>query len=368
MSNIYKVGLVADSIRDNSVGTGYYAKGFFEALLKTDKKNKYYFIDYKETEYNKNNLILIKNPFKKLKTYLWHLFLPLRLKKHGLDFIINVSSGPFLFSLGQKITPVIYDLTLDLFPQTHPFNRVLFNKLFLRNTLNKSYKIIVPSESTKRDLIKYYSIPENKIVVIFIPIKYAPVKLSKVGKKVKFSFPYILNINTIEPRKNISVLIKAFSGLKKENHIPHKLVICGELGWKYESILDLVKNLKLDKEIIFMGYVSEEEKKYLYTKADVFVYPSLYEGFGIPVLEAQIYGCPVVASNVSSIPEVLGDGGIKINPYKVDEIKKGILKVISNNELREKLIKMGIKQSRKYTDGSFIKTKIEKLTDFMYAN
>jgi len=365
---MHRVGLVVDSIRENSVGSGTYAKGLIDGLLKYDKINNYSFIDYEKTNYNKSNLNLISNPFIILKTYLWHLFLPLGLKKYNYDFVLNFATGaPFLFAGNQKVILVIHDITLLLFPRTHPFNRVLFDKLFFQNTINKVNKIIVPSESTKRDLTKHYSVSENKIMVIFIPVKYTSVKISKVGNKVKFSFPYILNINTIEPRKNISSLIMAFNELKKENHISHKLVICGELGWRYKSILNLVKNLKLEKEIIFMGYVTEEEKKYLYTKADVFVYPSLYEGFGIPVLEAQIYGCPVVASNTSSIPEVLGDGGIKINPCRVDEIKKGIMKIIINNDLRKKLIKMGFKQSKKYTDESLIKSKVEMLMDFMYS-
>lgn len=365
---MYRIGLVVDSIRDNSVGTGNYAKAIISQFKKYDKKNEYYYIDYERNEFNKSNLVLLDNPFKILKTYLWHLFLPPRLKKYKYDFIIDFVTSPFLFSANQKIILVVYDLTLHLFSKTHPFNRVLFDKLFFKNSLKRVYKIIVPSESTKRDLMKYYSVSEDRIMVIFIPIKYTPVNKSLISKKVNFNYPFILNINTIEPRKNISSLILAFNDLKKQKEITHKLVICGELGWKYKPVLNLVKEIELQKEVIFMGYVTEEEKKYLYSKADVFIYPSLYEGFGIPVLEAQVYGCPVVASNTSSLPEVVGKGGIMVNPYNVDEIREAIEKIIFNKDLRKKLINLGLRQSKKYTDSVIIEKKTLKLVNFISIN
>lgn len=342
-----KIGLIIDSIRDKKTGIGYYSQSFIENLLKVDKNNKFYFIDYEKNKFIPKNLILLNNYFKKFfKTYTWHNILPIQLRKLDLDFIFNLSGCPHLFSFKQKEIFFVYDLSWLVIPETHPQSRVLIYKLLFAKTIKSCHKIVVISKSTKNDLIKYFKIPLNKIVVIYPSLP----KVSIIQKKPKITIkkPYILYLGTLEPRKNINSIIKAFSQLKSTSFFPYQLIIAGKNGWGYSEIFRLVKKLHLEKDVIFTGYVSEAEKKYLYKNAKLFIYPSFYEGFGIPPLEAMAYGCPVITSSTSSLPEVVSNAGIMVNPYNIDELALTIKKVINDKKLRIDMIKKSLLQARKF--------------------
>jgi len=165
---------------------------------------------------------------------------------------------------------------------------------------------------------------------------------------IGIDYPYILYLGTLEPRKNVERLIEAFIQLKKKQ-INEKLLISGIKGWDYQSIFDKVASLGVEKEIIFSGFIPNELIPFLYNGASAFVYPSLYEGFGLPVLEAMACGVPVVTSNVSSLPEVAGDAAILINPYSVDELADGIWRILSDEELRNQCIEKGIERAKSFT-------------------
>ncbi len=147
-------------------------------------------------------------------------------------------------------------------------------------------------------------------------------------------------------------MLKAFSEVYKK--IPIPLVITGKKGWKYKRIFEMVKKLNLKKDVIFTGYVPEEDLPAIYNAADLFVYPSLYEGFGLPPLEAMACGTPVITSNTSSFPEVVGDAGIMVNPHDVDELAKVMYEVLTNDGLREDMIKKGLKQPKKIRSPIYI--------------
>lgn len=356
-----KIGLITDSIREKSTGIGYYSKNLIINLLKTDKVNKYFFIDYIKNDFNHKSLILVKNSFKNFfKTYSWHNILPLKTRKLDLDYILNLSGCPHLFPFRQKEVFFVYDLSWLVMPETHTQSRVLTYKLLFNKTIKNSYKIVVISQSTKKDLVKYYKIPENKILLIY-PCLPKQAKIEVKPKNITKS-PYILFIGTLEPRKNIGSIIKAFHKLKRETNFPHQLVISGKKGWDYSNIFTLVEKLKLEKDVIFTGYVTEEEKKYLYTHADVFVYPSFYEGFGIPPLEAMSYGCPVITSNTSSLPEAVGDAAIMINPHNVNALAEAIERVLTDGGLRKEMIEKGLKQAKKFS-GERTVGKMQKFTE-----
>lgn len=342
-----KIGLITDLIRKDLTGVGYYAKNLADLLIKNDKTNKYFFIDYKRNSFNEKNLIFIKNCFKFFfKTYLWHNILPFVTKKLDLDIIFNLSCCPHYFPLKQKEVIFVYDLSLLITPQFHSKSGVIFFKTLIKRTLNNSHKIIAISENTKKDLMKYYKIPADKIVVIYPTLP----KQAKSQKKPKIAIkkPYLLYLGTLEPRKNIPSIIKAFSQLKAASFFPYQLIVAGKKGWGYSGIFRLVKKLHLENEVMFTDYVSEEEKKYLYKHASLFVYPSFYEGFGIPPLEAMAYGCPVITSNTSSLPEVVGDAGLMVNPYNVDELVLTIKKILNDKKLKTDMIKKGFVQARKF--------------------
>ena len=191
--------------------------------------------------------------------------------------------------------------------------------------------ILTPSESTKRDVIETYSTPEEKVVCAYPGMvkRDAGSEMQEVVEKYALPEKYILFVGTIEPRKNILGLIEAFK-TSSLFFTHYSLLIVGKKGWKCESILDAID---ATPNVRYLGYVEESEKQVLYTRASLFVYPSLYEGFGFPVLEALSHGVPVVTSNRSSLPEIVGDHAYLVNPNDVADIRRGMEDVLGHEKI-----------------------------------
>jgi glycosyltransferase involved in cell wall biosynthesis len=278
--------------------------------------------------------------------------LPLKLRKYKFDIVHDLSQiGPFLFNLPFKRISTIHDLSAILFPETFDVFSVLLQKYVLPMTLKNVDVVITISENTKKDIVKYLKYPKEKIKRIYLGVdeRFKPLeKTDNVLNKYNIISPYILYVGTLQPRKNITLFIKAFYKLKR-NGIEHKLVVAGGKGWKYKEIYKTINKLKLQKEVIFTGYVEDDDLPYLYNAADLFIYPSLYEGFGLPLLEAMACGCPVITSNTSSLPEVVGDAGIMIDPYNVDALVGAMREVLSNDNLRENMIKRGLERAKMFS-------------------
>jgi len=354
-----KIAIITDSIRDKSTGIGYYAREVINELLSQDNKNRYFFLDYMETEFNKDKLITIYNPFKIIKTYLWHNYLPYKTRKLALDYIFNFSATPHLTHYNEKEIFFVYDISWYLYPEYHRLGRVFYHRLAFKTSLKNSYKIVVDSINTGQDLINIFNVPTSKIHVIY-PV-YKPTHYHVNASPLKNKFPYILFVGTLEPRKNVESIIKAFYEIRKTSKIKYKLVICGKKGWMYKNIFELIKQLRLENDIVYMGYITDEDKSYLYQHADCFVYPSFYEGFGIPVLEAMSYGCPVVTSNVSSLPEVAGQAGIQVDPYKLEDLINAIRKIINNKKTRDSMRLEGYNQVKKLSNTNPIEKLLNSL-------
>jgi glycosyltransferase involved in cell wall biosynthesis len=156
-------------------------------------------------------------------------------------------------------------------------------------------------------------------------------------------------VGTLEPRKNHVLLLDAYAVLRELSDVPHKLVIAGGRGWLYEGVCRRVEELSLERDVIFLGFVPDEDLPALYSLADVFVFPSLYEGFGLPPLEAMACGTPVVASRSSSLPEVIGDAGLMVSPDDPTVLAGTIRKVLNDQDLRQDLIERGVSQAQKFT-------------------
>src|SRR6185437_12453154 len=191
-----KIGLLTDSIRDQSTGIGYYAMDVIREMTTLDKKNKYFYIDFLETQFNKEKFKRLHNPFPYFKTYNWHNYIPLISRNLNVDYIINFSSVPHLVPFKQKEIFFVYDISWYLYPEYHPKSRVLFYKSLFRNSLRNSYKIVVDSISTKNDLVNIFSTNSEKISVIYPPFS----DTIKDVKKIKYdiTYPYILYICTLE--------------------------------------------------------------------------------------------------------------------------------------------------------------------------
>ncbi|MFQ5811568.1 MAG: glycosyltransferase family 4 protein, partial [Anaerolineae bacterium] len=215
--------------------------------------------------------------------------------------------------------------------------------------------LIADSSATKRDLIERYGIEPDKITVVYPgydTLASRPVRDEKAIEAVKARYDvvgdYILFVGTLQPRKNLTRLIEAFSNLQYPiSNI--QLVIAGKRGWLYEKIFRRVEELNLEGTVLFPGYIAAEDLPALLYGARLFVFPSLYEGFGLPVLEALACGTPVVCSNASSLPEVAGDAALLVDPLDVEGLAAAMERVLGDEELRAELIERGFEQARKFS-------------------
>jgi len=280
----------------------------------------------------------------------------------------------------SKIIIIFYDLSFVRFPEFFSLPKLWWHKfVYPQKQAQKADLIVAISRSTKDDLISLYQIDPKKIKIIYPGIDKKFIRQPADNKrllevKIKYNLPdkFILYFGTIEPRKNILGLIKAFEQIKEEKSLPPlqiqwqgfeglvkkeekgidfselKLVIAGSRGWLYKDVFKKAQNSPFSKDIIFTGYIEEGDKPYLYNLAKVFVYPSFFEGFGLPPLEAMACGVPTIVSNKSSLPEVVKKAAIMVDPHNIDEISFAIRKILENRELNNYLTRQGIKRAKDF--------------------
>jgi glycosyltransferase involved in cell wall biosynthesis len=249
----------------------------------------------------------------------------------------------------------LYDISFIKYPQYS--NSVV--KTYARRVkqcLQWTDLIITISESSKNDIIKYLHVPPDRIYVTPLASRYYPNYLSpetreqlKLSVNYDFSKPYILFVSTIEPRKNIKTIISAYNSLKQKYKIEHQLVLIGQKGWHHQPIFAAIEASPWKSQIHHLNYLSDELVALFYSQADVFVYPSHYEGFGLPVLEAMTLGAPVITSNTSSLPEVAGDAALFVNPDNPMDLVDAILQIISDSNLRRELIEKGHERAKLFS-------------------
>lgn len=282
----------------------------------------------------------------------------------GVDVYFNPHF--FVAPLSRDCRKVVtfHDLSFEHYPEFFSKRKRLWQK-FLMNTreeAKKADKIIAVSNSTKEDLINLYGINSDKIEVIHSGVaeRFKPLskqsttasltlqeRLSLIKKKYNLPEKFILYFGTIEPRKNIVGVIKAFELLRKDKSL--KLVIAGAKGWLERDIFKTAKNSKYSRDIFFTGFVEDEDKPELYNLAELFVYPSFFEGFGFPPLEAMACGLPVIVSCNSSLPEVVGKAALMIDPANIDELACAMEAALNDSKLRKKLTLAGIEQAKKFS-------------------
>lgn len=220
----------------------------------------------------------------------------------------------------------------------------------------KATHLIAVSEFTKYDLMVSLGIPEEKITVIysgvsplFRPLPEGNPRRAQFRESRELHFPFILSLGTLEPRKNIEMVIRAFTLLKRDTQFKNlRLLVAGRRGWLYQNIFREAKNSPVRDHIIFLGPVADEERVLLYNLASVFVYPSFFEGFGFPPLEAQACGTPVVVSDRTSLAEVIDDSGIRVHPWRIEELTEALRAILTKNDLRRTLIEKGLANARAF--------------------
>jgi len=351
-----RIGLITNMMDGQSAGIGRYTENLVKNLLLIDKENKYYLIHSNKKSYKfKGNYQEIKLPFfdsipKKLitGTFLFEKIC----RDYKLDILHDLGQiSPFFFKSKTKKVLTIFDLTPILFPQFFIKLTNFYTKLFPAVLKNTDHVITI-SENSKNDIRKIFKTPKEKITVTHLGIdgKFKPIKdkeyLEKMRKKYNLPERFILFVGTIEPRKNLPLLFSAFAKIK--NNFGVKLVIVGKMGWKYKPILKILDKLDVKKDVIFTDFIKDDHLPVIYNLADAFAYPSFYEGFGLPILEALACGCPVIASEFIPLPQNLKKYCFLINPKDELTLKRTIEKLFADVKSTALLAKKGHKVAQEY--------------------
>ena len=330
-------------------------------MLRIDRENRYFLFNYNKSQYVWDNFkgnvkeIILRLPQRYRLSVLWeNLLVPIAVRKLEIDIWF---SPDFLVPRSLRIPSVItvHDLIYKKFHnnKTNKLSQNLTKKR--ERSIQYASKIIVTSHFTRTEIEKEYGIPKSKIAVTYLAAdeRYHRIDestaLTRVLRRYNIHHPYILFVGETSQRKNLIRLLHAYHLLRKDKKLgKRKLIIVGKRTVDTDKILNEVKILQLLSDVYFTGYIPDEDLPFLYNDADIFVFPSLYEGFGIPPLEAMQCQVPVAASHATSIPEVVGDGALMFNPYKVEDIAEKIDQIINNKIDVEDLKKRGKRQAEKF--------------------
>ncbi len=338
----------------NPTGVERYAAELIRNLAKLDQRNQY--VLYFRTKPQQWFYELPKNftikviPFPKFWTQIrisWEMII------HPVDVLFIPASALPLWH-PKKTVMTVHDVAWRIYPDAFTKFMRYYQEFSAKFAVWSAAKILTVSQATKDDVVKFYGAPADKIVAThlaydesFHPRSYEEVQpvLDKYGLVYQ---KYALFLGTMQPRKNIVRLVEAFQKIRKENRVEEKLAIFGGKGWLWEPIFEKIQAASIDGSVKYCNYASKEDLPFLIAGAKLLTLPALYEGFGLPPLEAMASGVPVVVSNISSLPEVVGEAGRLIDPMSVDSIADGLLEVLMNNKLREDMIAKGLAQSKKF--------------------
>ncbi len=348
-------------------GVSEYIFRLLNAFFKIDDKNRYIllynsFSNVREPKFDFPNVKIVRKEIpNRILNYplLWLLHLPRFDKWVGekIDVFFMPHINYFSVSKGVKKVIAVHDLSFVIEPEFFSAWKNLWHFFIDVKTLVKRFdRVVVFAEHTKRDVSQLCNFPLEKISVIhsgidesFIRYEENDARLETVREKYNLRKNFILSLATVEPRKNIEALCIAFNELKKQDRFRDlQLVIAGGKGWKSAPIFSMLEHSPYKNDIKILDYVLEVERPTLYNLASVFAYPSFYEGFGFPPLEAMACGTPVVAAAASSLPETIGNAGILIDPYNPMSLTQGLQEILISPELASSLSKAGLERAKDF--------------------
>jgi glycosyltransferase involved in cell wall biosynthesis len=378
LKNRFDMKIVIDArclMEGRRTGVEEYTLNLLRAILEIDRDNDYvlFFNSWKEPgsdfswlkQYSNVKIKRFRWPNKILNLFFWYFGWP-KIDKmcEGADVVFLPNIIFASVSRNVKLMTTIHDLSFERYPEHFSFKRRLWHMFInTKRICQRSDRIIAVSDSTRNDIIELYKTDSKKIQVIhsaagekFKMINRNDPKLLEIKEKYGLPYKFILYLGTIEPRKNIIALVRAFGALKdsaslekKEDLGKIKLVIAGEKGWLAEKIYEEIETSRFKHDIRIVSPVDDQDKEYFYNLAALFVYPSFFEGFGFPPLEAMKCGVPVVCSNNSSLPEVVGEAAILVDPDKPEDLFRAMSQILSERKLREIMIAKGLLRSVEFS-------------------
>lgn len=358
-----RIGFDASFGINDCSGIGRYSYNLIKYLLKIDKKNHYllFFNFFRSRSSklakinelisdNKNVDVIINNYFGAIKDFIWHnpFISPIDIYFKALDVYHACCFQAFPGKINlKKSVLTIHDLTYLVDADFHQAKTKYFQKL-TENAISKASFIISDSQSTQNDLIKFYGhkLPPSKVIYPGIETKFHSQSQQNVQQfKARYTAgsDYILAVGTLEPRKNLARLIQAYQLLPVELQKKYKLLVVGKNGWDSK-----INDFRGSNNIIFANFIADNFLLAGYSGASLFVYPSLYEGFGFPPLEAMACGVAVVASNVSSLPEIVGAAAVLVDPYNVEDISRAMKNILVSQKTQDNLIARGLEQVKQF--------------------
>lgn len=346
-------------------GIGRWARGLMNALVQIDQQNCYTLF-YAPAKRSQPPPALPKGPhITRRALWLTERTLNIIWYKIGAPLPIDVLTGSAdLFHFPDFALPpirhgaavvTIHDLSFLLVPECADQRLRAHLERVVPASVRAADFVCADSENTRNELTTLLDVPPERAAVVTggVDQRFKPVTdeavLEAIRHKYGLAFPYIFFMGTIEPRKNLGRLLQAYTRLRQQGRTRHRLVIAGGLGWLYQDVLREIDQLAAEQEVIFLGRVPDDDLPALYSLCDLFVFPSLYEGFGLPPLEAMACGKAVVCSNSSSLPEVVGDAGVLVSPYDVDALADAIAGLLEDPERRAELGRRAIQRARLFT-------------------
>jgi len=366
-----KIGLDARAIQGRFTGDSTYWRGLIEGLSRLGSDDESFI--YLDAALPKPELPASGNlrprPLRAICWRAWSAWsFPLALCRDGIEVAhVQYTIPPVM---PCPVITSIHDVSFKRHPEFFPRKDRLILDMGVRRARKQAFRILALSEYTKKELLDLYRMPDEKVAVVYpgVDERFKPLDRAAarelVDREYGIGFPFVLTVGVIQPRKNLDRLLEGFAILKGILRSDHKLVVVGKYGWKQANLEQRIHELELAANVIFTGYVPHEDLPAFYSAADVFVYPSVYEGFGLPPLEAMACGAPVIAGDRSSLPEAVGEAGIMVDPYDPDAFARAMAGVLSSESLRAEMSALGLDQAKKF---SWDRTAREAMTIYRQA-
>jgi glycosyltransferase involved in cell wall biosynthesis len=357
-----RIAFDATAIPRLMAGAAVYTYELARALAAVDSENEYvifargsHFDDLPAVRAGLR-VLKVRAPSRPLRLLWEQTVLPWRLRRLRIDVLHSPHHTTPLAPCGCRRVVTFHDLTFFLLPERYPPTRRLYFQLMTRLSARVADAIIVPSEAVRGDVMRILPAsggPPERVFVI--PEAAGPafrpqdaVAIEAVRRRYGLEGPFLLSVGSLEPGKNRERLLQAFARLRARG-LKHSLVVAGQRAWHYEGEAPLARRLGLADSVRFLGHVPQADLPALYSAADIFVFPSLYEGFGLPALEAMACGTPVVASNVSALPEVVGDAALRVSPLDVEALAGAMERLLRDDRLRSDLRERGLERAAQFS-------------------
>jgi glycosyltransferase involved in cell wall biosynthesis len=354
-----RIAYDATAIPRLMAGAAVYTYELARALAAVDRENEYvifargpHFDDLPAMRPGLR-VVKVRAPSRPLRLLWEQSVLPMRLRRLRIDVLHSPHHTTPLVSCGCRRVVTIHDLTFLLLPERYPPTRRLYFQVMTRLSARVADAVIVPSEAVREDVVRLLRVPPERLFVV--PEAAGPafhpqdaVAIEAVRSRYGLEGPFLLSVGSLEPGKNRERLLQAFARLR-DRGLKHSLVVAGQQAWRYEGEAPLARRLGLAESVRFLGHVPRADLPALYSAADALVFPSLYEGFGLPALEALACGTPVVVSNVSALPEVVDDAALQVSPLDVEALADAMERLLRDDRLRADLRERGLQRAAQFS-------------------